>query len=259
MSIKKIRILGLSLLICIACTSTLAKESSAKVLLVISAASSLTDVMLEMGKQFEIQNPGAKLVFNFAATGALQTQIEQGAPVDIFAGASPANLTVLQQKGLLGDEPFKIMAHNTLALIVRPGFPMGNETSFSLLTKPEVTRIAIGDPAYVPAGKYAIELLTSLKLIESVQKKLIFGANVREALTWTETGEVDAAIVYGTDALITKKVRLVTQSSPEDPVEISYAIAVTQKGSANRFGRKFVDFATRKPGQKIIAQFGFLP
>jgi molybdate transport system substrate-binding protein len=264
MNIKKANILLLSLLIGISCLPSLAKESAGKVELVVSAASSLTDVMGEMGKQFETLNPEARLIFNFGATGALQTQIEHGAPVDVFAGASPANLKALQQKGLLADEPFKIMAHNTLALVVRPGFPVGGEDSFSLLRMPEVSRIAIGDPAYVPAGKYALELLTKLKLLESVRKKLILSANVREALTWTETGEVDAAIVYGTDACITQKARLITQSSPEDPVEISYAIAVirdagARQGGADQFGRKFMDFVISSPGQKILAQFGFLP
>ncbi|MCL6591134.1 MAG: molybdate ABC transporter substrate-binding protein [Firmicutes bacterium] len=261
MVIKKIKLLllFLSLLIIISCLFTLAKEPVVKDELLVSAASSLTDVMVALGKEFETLNPGAKLIFNFAATGALQTQIEQGAPVDVFAGASPANLKVLKRKGFLADEPFKIMAYNTLALVVRPGFPVNGESPFILLKKPEVNRIAIGDPAYVPAGQYALELLIQLKLIESIRTKLIFATNVREALTWTETGEVDAAIVYGTDALISQKARLITQSSPEAPVEISYVIAVTRQGKTNRFGRKFVDFVTSTAGKKILTRFGFLP
>lgn len=236
-----------------------AKKPQQKTEILVSAASSLSEVLTELGVRFETQYPGLKVIYNFAATGVLQTQIEQGAPVDVFAGASLNNLTNLNNKGLLDQKSVKTLCHNTLALAIRANLNIPVDTGFSLVESTRIQRIAIGDPAYVPAGKYAVDLLTQLKLTDAVRSKLIFASSVREALSWVETGEADAALVYATDVKIAKKIRLAAQTHPQGPVIISYGIALTKQGVTKTGVRDFLNYITGATGWKMFEQYGFLP
>lgn len=236
-----------------------AKNPGQKTELLVSAASSLNEVMTGLGTQFEQQYPQIKITFNFATTGVLQTQIEQGAPVDVFAGASIKNLADLSAKGLLDQRSIATLCHNTMALVIRTDLASPENTGFSLMKSTVIQRIAIGNPAYVPAGKYAVDLLTHLKLLNAVQAKLIYASNVREALGWVETGEADAAMVYATDAKIAKRIRITAQTRPEGPVIISYGIAITKQGATKPGARKFLNTITGSTGRKLFEQYGFLP
>lgn len=226
--------------------------------LVIAAAASLTDVLTELAEKYEAAHTKIDILINFGATGALQTQIEQGAPVDVFAGASIANLETLMKKDMLGQGSFKVLCRNNLVMVVRPGFQLYKNSSFSSLTTPAIKRIAIGDPAYVPAGKYGMELLRKLNLDEIVQSKLILASNVRQALAWVEVGEVDAALVYSTDAKISNKVTIIAQARP-DLIDIHYGIAILKRTSRERLALEFVKFITGEFSQKIFREYGFLP
>lgn len=235
-----------------------AKNPDQKTELLVSAAASLNEVMTALGTRFEQQNPQIKVVYNFAATGVLQTQIEQGAPVDVFAGASQKNLEDLSGKGLLVQQSAATLCHNTLVLVIRSGLTIPGSTGFPLMESPVIQRIAIGNPSYVPAGKYAMELLGHLKITNAIRSKLIYASNVREALSWVETGETDAALIYATDAKIAKRIRIVTQTSPEGPVKISYGIALIRQGAAKSDAWRFLDYVTGSTGRKLFEQYGFL-
>ncbi len=226
--------------------------------LVIAAASSLTDVLSELAEKYEEAHPEIDILFNFGATGALQTQIEQGAPVDIFVGASIDNLKTLMKKDLVALGSFKVLCRNNLVMVVRPGLRFDKNSSFSSLTTPAIKRIAIGDPAYVPAGKYGMELLKKLNLDQLVQSKLIFASNVRQALAWVEAGEVDAALVYSTDVKTSNKVTMIAQAAP-NLIDVHYGTVILKRTSKEGIAVDFIKFITGTVGQKKFQVYGFLP
>ena len=153
------------------------------------------------------------LAINYAASGTLALQIEQGAPVDVFLSAAPKQMDDLQTKGLLAEGSRRDLLRNEIVLVV-PKDSTG-VTSFQDLLKPSVKHVALGEPTSVPAGQYAQQVLTKLGIAEAVNAKAVFAKDVRQVLTYVETGDADAGIVYSTDALESAKVRVAAQA-PED-------------------------------------------
>jgi molybdenum ABC transporter molybdate-binding protein len=146
--------------------------------------------------------------FNFASSGTLQQQIERGAPVDVFISAADKQMNSLATKNLIMHSTRRILAHNELVLVV-PRTARVPIRNFSDLGSPSVRRIAIGAPASVPAGQYAEQMLRKLGLWNRVQPKAVQGKDVREVLTQVALGNVDAGLVYRTDAATTPQVRIV--------------------------------------------------
>ncbi|HWQ69504.1 MAG TPA: molybdate ABC transporter substrate-binding protein, partial [Patescibacteria group bacterium] len=167
--------------------------------LLVSAAISLKEPLQAIGAHFEQRHPDVKVVFNWGSSGALRQQIEHGAPVDLYISAASKQMDELEAKGLLLNETRHTLAANLLVLI-RSSVLRFDLASFKDLTKSEIKLIAIGSPRTVPAGEYAQMVLTSLGLWDSLQPKLIFTENVRQALAYVVRGEVEAALVYATDA-----------------------------------------------------------
>src|SRR5574337_1774314 len=151
---------------------TIASAASKQELLV-SAAISLKEPLQEIAALFEQRHPEVKVIFNWGASGALQQQIEHGAPVDVYAAAASKQMDELEAKGLLLNETRRTLAANLLVLITSSALRSG-PTSFKDLTKPAVKLIAIGNPRTVPAGGYAQKILISLGLWDELQPKLIF-------------------------------------------------------------------------------------
>ncbi|MBO9596198.1 MAG: molybdate ABC transporter substrate-binding protein, partial [Cohnella sp.] len=178
-------------------------ESS--VVLTISAAASLTDALAEVQQRYESSHPSTKLRFNFAASGTLQQQIEQGAPIDIFVSASELNMDKLVYKQLIATDKHANLLSNSLVVVV----PKGNEeniTRMEDLTSPGIDKLAIGIPESVPAGAYAVEALTGAGLWDSLRMKTVQAKDVRQVLQYVETGNAEAGFVYKTDALASSRV-----------------------------------------------------
>jgi molybdate transport system substrate-binding protein len=163
------------------------------VTLTVSAAADLTPAFSEIGKLFE-KETGTKVVFNFGSTGQLAQQIEQGAPVDLFAAANVTFVDKLEQKGLILSETKNLYARGRIALWARTDSILQFER-FEDLGRPEITRIAIANPDHAPYGMAAREALQSIGIWDTVKSKLVLGENVRQALQYAETGNVDVAIV----------------------------------------------------------------
>ena len=237
---------------------TIASAASKRELLV-SAAISLKDPLQEIGVLFEQRHPEVKVVFNWGASGALQQQIEYGAPVDVYASAAAKQMDELEAKGLLLNETRRTLAANLVVLITSSALRSGL-TSFKDLTKPEVTLIAIGNPRIVPAGEYAQRILMSLGLWDSLQPKLIFTGSVRQALAYVVRGEVEAAVVYATDAQSADRAVQVVSVAPEGshPPAL-YPIAVIKNSKYSQEAQAFVDLALSEAGQQILRAHGFLP
>ncbi len=222
----------------------------------VSAAISLKNAFEEIGKLHQSKG-GPRVLFNFGASGDLARQIEGGAPVDVFASAAQKDMDGLDGKGLILQGTRSNFVANSVVLIV----PAGAKTapaSFEGLAAEGIRRIAVGNPKTVPAGKYAEEVLTYYKLLPSIKEKLIFTGNVRQALDYTARGEVDAGIVYSTDAMTrTKEVRIAATAPEKSHKPVIYPIAVV-KGTRNEAAAKaFMTFVQSPGGRKILAKYGF--
>lgn len=223
--------------------------------LVVSAAGSLTNAFGEIGKQFETANPGVKVIFNFAASGALLQQIDKGAPVDIFATADQKTMDQAKEKKLILAGTRKDFVSNGLVLIAPKKSNLSIKGAKDL-TRPEVARIALGNPETVPAGRYAKEVLTTYGLWETLNPKFIYGENVRQVLDYVSRGEVDACFVFATDAIIAReKVQVVATAEGHKP--ILYPVAVTAGTKKMELSQRFIDFLLGSEGQATLSRYGF--
>jgi|SRR5208337_274212 len=223
--------------------------------LIVSAAASLTNAFQDVGKKFEAENPGVKVIFNFAASGPLLQQIEAGAPVDVFASADQKTMDQAKEKHLILDESRRNFAGNELVLIVPEGSRVPIKSARDLSGK-EVTKVALGKPETVPVGRYTQEALTNYGLWEKLTPKLIYGDSVRQVLEYIARAEVDAGFVFATDAAIVKdKVKIV--SVMEKHKSIVYPIAVVSSTQKKELAQKFSDFVLAEDGQKILSEYGF--
>jgi len=233
-----------------------AKTTSAEEELVVSAAASLTNVMQEIGKDFEAANTGTEVVFNFAGSGALYMQIANGAPVDVFASADQLTMDQAQKEGHIMTDTRKNFARNTMVLVV----PYGSKSlvkDLKGLEAAEVKRIALGNPETVPAGRYTKEVLTTNGLWDKLMTKLIMAESVRQVLDYVSRAEVDAGFVYNTDAAVAKeRIKVVQELQGHKPVV--YPIAVVASTKKQTTAKKFLDFVTGQRGQEIFIKNGFL-
>ncbi len=223
--------------------------------LTVSAAASLTNAFKELGPVFEAQNPGTAVVFNFAASDALLAQIAKGAPADVFASADQEAMDRADVQKLLTAGSRRNFVGNTLVMVV-PGNSTLGLKAVADLQKPEVKRVAIGNPASVPVGRYTKGSLEAAKLWAAVEPKAVMAQSVRQALDYVARGEVEAGFVYSTDAAIMKdKVKVVATVPTETP--ITYPIASVAGSPNPDAARKFLDFLLTPASQAVLARYGF--
>ena len=175
-------------------SSSAASPAAPKTTVTVAAAASLTDVSKEIAAAYKKAQPNVALTFTYGASGTLQTQIEQGAPVDIFMSAAAKQMDALESKNLIDKSTRVNLLENKVVLITPKGSALGIK-SFADLASAKVKKIAVGDPASVPAGQYAEQVFTSLKIADKVKSKLNLGTDVRQVLTWVESGNVDCGVV----------------------------------------------------------------
>jgi molybdate transport system substrate-binding protein len=224
--------------------------------LMVSAASSLTNVFQELGKAYERANPGERVLLNFAASGSLLQQIARGAPVDVFASADAQTMDRAEQQNLIYRDSRVDFAANKV-LLITPGDSTLQLAGLADLTQAQVQRIALGNPDSVPVGRYARSALQKAGLWEQLQPKYVYTQNVRQSLDYVFRGEVDAGFVYATDAAVSPvKVRVAAEVALDAPV--SYPIAVVKGFGNERRSRGFVEFVRSDAGRKILAKYGFL-
>ncbi|HEY2865758.1 MAG TPA: molybdate ABC transporter substrate-binding protein [Pyrinomonadaceae bacterium] len=235
---------------------TLNNNSGNSAALTISAAASLKDAFNEVAAVFKKQT-GQDVTFNFGASGTLQKQVETGAGVDIFASAGEQQMDALVSKQLIDDQTRRDFAKNELVLIA-PRDSKLKLSGFDQLSGTEIERIAEGNPKTVPAGQYAQEVFTFMKFGNDFQQKLIFAEDVRQVLNYVERAEVDAGIVYKTDAMVAgDKVRVIATAPPESHGPILYPIAVVKDSANKQAAKMFIDILTGPEGQTILSKYGF--
>jgi molybdate transport system substrate-binding protein len=243
---------ALAIVLALSCTGAPCKAQE----VVVSAAASLTDALREIGTQFMRDNPGIHLRFNFGASGLLQRQIEQGAPVDVFASAGVKEMDALEKEHDLAAGTRRDFASNRLVLIAPKGSKLQD---WSQLAGPSVHRIAIAQPESVPAGRYARSTLEHRGLWDSVQARLVFGQNVRQVLTYVVNGDVDAGMVFATDARLEQaRVKVVAGAIPgQDHEPILYPAAVIAASGQKRAAGRLVQYLTEPAAQRILKRYGF--
>lgn len=233
-----------------------APQQSGKTDLTVSAAISLKDALDEAKQLYTKEHPSVMIAANYGASGTLQLQIEQGAPVDIFISAAPKQMDALEAKALLLGGTRVDMLRNELVLIVPKDSSLGM-ASFEDLKRANVKQVALGEPTTVPAGQYAKEVLTLLGIYDAVNSKAILAKDVRQVLTYVETGNVDAGIVYATDAQSSSKVKVVATAPPNSHSPIVYPAAVIKDSKNPAAARAFLNFLSAPRGQAIFQKYGF--
>lgn len=220
--------------------------------IVVSAAASLTNAFRDIGRAFEAQRPGAKVVLNFAASDILITQIVKGAPADVFASADQDAMNRGEDAGAIDTATRRDFAANALVLVVAAGKP----APAALAELAALRRVALGSPQTVPAGRYAKEALERGKAWTALEPKLVFAQNVRQVLDYVARDEADAGFVYATDAAIMPgKVKVAFDVATTTPIR--YPIAVVNASKQRALAQAFVAYVASDTGQSVLRRYGF--
>lgn len=230
------------------------------VTLTVSAASDLTYAFTEIGKQFEAAT-GNKVVFNFGSTGQLSQQIEQGAPVDVFAAANVSYVDDLEKKGLIVPGTKQEYARGRITLWTRGDSPL-QVTRIEDLTRDDVKRIAIANPDHAPYGMAAKQALQTAGIWDAVQPKLVFGENIAQTLQYAETGNVDVAIMAlslsvpaAAEGATPGRYTLIPEELHKP---LDQALAVIKGTQHEATARAFAAFVNGEQGRPVMRKYGFV-
>ncbi|WP_078412480.1 molybdate ABC transporter substrate-binding protein [Priestia abyssalis] len=228
--------------------------SEKKVELTVSAAASLQDALNDIKGSFEKEHPNVKVNYNFGASGALQQQISQGAPVDLFFSAAEDKFDQLVQEGLIEKTKGTDLVGNDLVLVV-PNDSNKGIKAFGDLTKTD--KISIGTPEAVPAGQYAKETLENLNVWKAIEGKMVYAKDVRQVLTYVETNNVDAGMVYKTDAMISPKVKIAATAEENTHAPIIYPLGVIKNSTHPKEAQLFYEYLQNETSMKALEKYGF--
>lgn len=251
-----ISIIALTLLFGCSNEDSMSNQEKQKVELTISAAASLQNALTDIEANFEKDHANIDLKFNFGASGALQQQIKQGAPVDLFFSAAEDKFDELVKEGTIDQKQGVDLVGNELVLIV-PKNTKKSIKGFSDL-RAQADQIALGTPEAVPAGQYAKQTLEALQLWNEVSNKLVYAKDVRQVLSYVETGNVDAGVVYKTDASISDKIKVVATADPATHDPIIYPVGIVEDTKYPKEAEAFYQYLQSKAALQVLEQYGFV-
>ncbi len=221
----------------------------------VSAATSLKRALQEMEPLFEAENPDVDLVFNFAPSGVLARQIEQGAPVDVFVSAGPREVDSLIEAGVVAADATRTVGGNELGIIVAA---QGGAPVFTVADLARARRVALGDPGTTPVGAKAKEWLTNVGVWDEVADGVVFAGNVTQVLDYVARGEVDAGVVFASEAVGRDDVTLVsTASAGELLTPIRYVGAPVSRSRHADVAVRFLDALVSEKGRAVLRRWGF--
>ena len=223
---------------------------------IVFAAASLSESLKEIAASYE-KRSGDKIVFNLGASSMLARQIEEGAPADIFFSADEVKMDGLEKKGLIFKETRKSRLSNSLVIVVAAEGGAAIESPNDLATD-KARRLALAEPKTVPAGIYAKAYLDQQNLWSAVERKVIPTESVRAALAAVEAGNVEAGIVYRTDAIISRKVKIAYEVPIKDGPPISYPLAVLKEAKQPEAAKRFLQYLDSTDAAKVFERFGFI-
>jgi len=231
-----------------------AAPAQAQATLTVSAAASLKNVVAEVETVYQQRHAKVNFANNFGSSGTLAAQIDQGAPVDLFISAASKPMDDLEKKGLIVAGTRRNLLRNSLVLIA----PFDSKLKdIQGLADRSIRIIALGDPASVPAGQYGSQTLAALHLLDTLKPKFVLAKDVRQVLTYVETGNADAGFVYATDAMSSEKVRIVAAAPEWSHELIIYPVAVIRGGHNEASARQFVEFLNSSEAHMIFMKHGF--
>ncbi len=222
----------------------------------VAAAISLKDSLTKIAGQYKTET-GNDVTFTFGSSGTLATQIQSGAPIDLFISAASKQVNDLVNANRCDAQSVKIVAGNSLVLIV-PASSTNPPESIAALADTKVTKIAVGEPKSVPAGMYSEQSLKKAGIFDQIKEKLIMGTNVRQVLDYVQRAEVAAGLVYATDAKISgDKVKIVATADPGSHEPIVYPAVVITGSKHITSANHFLSYVTSEKGAKVFKEFGF--
>ncbi|MES2708442.1 MAG: molybdate ABC transporter substrate-binding protein [Verrucomicrobiota bacterium] len=222
----------------------------------VSAAASLADALKEIDTAFT-RETGVRVALNLGASSTLARQIEEGAPADVFFSADLAKMDALAAKGLVKTETREDQLSNSLVIVV-PADSALKIRKAEDLTGSKVRRVATGDPKAVPVGIYAKTYLEKTGLWKEVGPKIVATENVRTALAAVESGNVEAGIVYKTDAAISKKVKIACEIPALPDQKITYPMAALKAAAQPELAVKYLDYLDTPASKATFRKFGFI-
>lgn len=226
-----------------------------KVNITVSAAASLCGAMDVIKELYEAENSQISITLNYGSSGSLQQQIEQGADVDVYFSAAKSKMEALKEKKLIYDSTEINLLTNSLVIVVPKD--VLSIISIDEMNSSKVQSIGMGQPDSVPAGKYAEESLINLDIIESIKDKIIYAKNVKEVLTWVETGNVDVGMVYKSDAVSSNKVDLIIDIPEESHSQIVYPAAIIKSSSKIVQAKAFLKYLQGDEAKQVFKEYGF--
>ena len=253
-------LLGL-LLLAVACGEDDDQSNALEGNLTVFAAASLTDAFSEIGEAFEADHASASVEFNFASSSALRTQIEEGAPADVFASADLDQMQLATDAGLIKGEA-QLFTRNRPVIVVPADNPASVATHEDLATK-GLRLVLAGED--VPIGRYAREIIANVDAASPGYRDAVLGnvvsneANTRALLAKVELGEADAGVVYATDAAASGDAVATVAIPPEFNALAEYPIAVLSDSHEPALAAVFVSFILSAEGQAVLAAHGFEP
>ncbi len=222
--------------------------------LVVSAAASLTEALQQLAAVYE-QRTGEAVVLNLAASNTLARQIRAGAPVDVFISADEAQMDAVAAAVVPGS---RVELLSNQLVVAVPDDRVGRLASIRDLMAPPIRRIAIGDPAAVPAGVYARAYLEHVGLWDAISPRIVPMGSVRMALAAVETGVADAAIVYRTDIVTARRARQAFAVPLDEGPRIVYPAAAIRGGNAAG-AKRWLDFLRSPDAAAVFERMGFMP
>jgi molybdate transport system substrate-binding protein len=247
---------GACIILALAGCGTRPEPGTPKIELNVSAALGLKEALLDIQQEYQRQNPNITIVYNLAAAGVLQAQIEQGAPADVFISAAPKQMNELEQKDLLVAATRRDLVGNKLVLIV-PGDSKLDLASFAGLAEDKVGRFGLGTPETMPAGQYGVEVLKHVGVWDKVKGKAVLAKDVRQILAYVETGNVDAGIVFSTIAALSDKVRVVAAAPSGSHQPIVFPGAVLKGAKQPKAAEEFLAYLAGPEAKAVFEKYGF--
>lgn len=239
------------------CSNDLFEESNDKDQLLVSAATSLTDVMQELATAYEKVDPNTEITFNFGGSGKLAQQIQQGAPADVFLSADQVRMDMLDEQELIAEGTRADFATNELVLIANKEATFTIDSLEDLPSLP-LDKIAIGNPDSVAAGTYAKQALQKKgSWGSSIEDKLFFGKDVHQVLTYVESGNADVGFVYRSDVALEKNIEVILSIDNDLHDDIVYPAGVTSFSENLKKSRDFISFLQSDEASSILQRYGF--
>jgi len=222
----------------------------------VSAGAGLTEAMSEINLLYKYQQPDVAVVANFAAAGTLQQQIENGAPADVFISPSSKHMDMLQAKHLIIENTRRDLLFNKVVLIV-PGDSTLGISGFKDLTGDMVKKVAIGDPESVPVGMYAQEIFMEYGIMDALKSRLVLAGTVRQVLQYVESSNVDAGVVFMTDAKTSPDVRIVANAPDFINSKVVYPVAIIDTGKDRTAAADYQEFLFSSQAGSVFEKYGF--